>query len=319
MRAVRYDRYGSPDVLRVADVAEPSPGHGEVKLRVRAAALNPLDGKARAGHLRFVPVFRGPPRGTGCDLAGEIVAVGRDAAPRHVGERVFGSISPMVRDGAFAEFAVIAAAGLAPIPDRLDFEQAAALPVAGGTAWQALVHHARLKAGERVLITGAAGGVGHFAIQVAKHLGAHVVAACSAPNADFVRALGADEAVDYARDDFTRRSDRFDVVFDAACASSFAAARRVLTETGCYISTAGSLGAALDVAAAALAARLTSRQRAVPFVLKPGAELWRTLGALAADGSVRAHIERRISLDDTADAQRAMETGHGRGKVVCIP
>ena len=147
MRAVRYDHYGPADVLHVADIPEPQPGAGEVKLRVRAASLNPLDGKARAGHLRWLPMFRGPPRGTGCDVAGEIVAIGSGAAPRHMGERVFGSISPMVRDGAFAEYAVLPAASLCPIPDGVDFEQAAALPLAGGMALQALVDHAHLAAG----------------------------------------------------------------------------------------------------------------------------------------------------------------------------
>jgi NADPH:quinone reductase-like Zn-dependent oxidoreductase len=319
MRAVRYDRYGPPDVLHVAELPDLAPGNGEVKIRVRAAALNPLDGKARAGHLRFVPVFRGPPRGTGCDLAGEIVGVGRDAAPRHVGERVFGSISPMLRDCAFAEFALIDAANAVPIPGDLDFEQAAALPVACGTAWQALTDHAHLAAGQRVLITGAAGGVGHFAIQIAKHLGAHVVGVCSGANGEFVRGLGADEVVDYAREDFARRSDRFDVVFDAACVSTFATARQVLTETGCYINTAGSFGAVLDIVTSALVARFTSRQRAIAFVLKTGGAVWQRVGTLAAEGIVRPHIARRIALDDTADAQRAMETGHGRGKIVCIP
>ena len=116
MRAVRYDRYGPPEVLHVADIDEPAPGPGEVKLRVRAASLNPLDGKVRAGHLRWVPGFARPPRGTGVDVAGEIVAVGSGAAPRHMGERVFGSISPLKRDGAFAEFAVAPAANLVAIP-----------------------------------------------------------------------------------------------------------------------------------------------------------------------------------------------------------
>ena len=131
---------------------------------------------------------------------------------------------------------------IVPIPDGIDYDHAAALPIAGGTALQALADEARLAAGQRVLITGAAGGVGHFAVQIAKHLGAHVVGVCSAGNADWVRALGADEVVDYAREDFTRRDDRFDVVFDAAGASSFAAARRVLADTGCYINTRGDAG-----------------------------------------------------------------------------
>lgn len=319
MRAVRYDGYGLAEVLYVADVAEPEPGPGEVKLRVRAASLNPLDGKARAGHLRWLPMFRGPPRGTGCDVAGEIVAVGSGAAPRHMGERVFGSISPMARDGSFAEYAAVRATSLCAIPEGVDFEHAAALPVAGGTALQALADHACLAAGERVLITGAAGGVGHFAVQIAKHMGAHVVGVCSAANVEFVRSLGADEVVDYGGDDFTQRTDRFEVVFDAACASSFAAARHLLTETGCYINTAGSAAAAIDTAASAVVARFTSRQRAIVFRLTPGSETWQRLAALAAAGAVRPHIQRRIALEDTADAQRAMESGHGRGKVVVVP
>jgi NADPH:quinone reductase-like Zn-dependent oxidoreductase len=319
MRAVRYDRYGPPDVLYLADIPEPQPGPGGVKLRVRAASLNPLDGKARAGHLRWVPMFRGPPRGTGCDVAGEIVAIGSGAAPRHMGERVFGSISPMGRDGAFAEYAVAPAASLCAIPDGLDFEQVAALPLAGGMALQAIADHARVAAGERVLITGAAGGVGHFAVQIAKHLGAHVVGVCSAANAEFVRSLGADEVIDYGQDDFTQRPDRFNVVFDAAGASSFTAARHVLTETGCYINTAGSAAAAIDTAASAVIARFTSHQRAIVFSMVPGSATWQRLVALVAAGELRPHLERRVGLEDVADAQRTMETGHGRGKVVVVP
>ncbi len=319
MRAVRYDRYGPPEVLHVADIDEPAPGPGEVKLRVRAASLNPLDGKVRAGHLRWVPGFAKPPRGTGVDVAGEIVAVSSGAAPRHVGERVFGSISPLKRDGAFAEFAVAPAANLVAIPTGIDFAAAAALPVACGTAWQALNDDGRLAAGQRVLIIGAAGGVGHFAVQIAKHLRAHVVGVCSAANAAFVRGLGADDVVDYAAEDFTRRADRFDVVLDAASASSFGAARHVLTEAGRYVSTGGTFTAALGTAASGMVAGMTSRQRVVVLMLKAGAAMWTRLGQLAADGVVRPHIERRITLDEAADAQRAMETGHGRGKVVLLP
>ena len=190
------------------------------------------------------------------------------------------------------------------------------LPVAGGTALQALSDDARLAVGQRAIITGAAGGVGHFAVQMAKRLGAHVVAVCSAGNATFVRRLGADEVIDYASDDFTRRADRFDVVFDAACASSFIAARRVLSEAGCYINTCGDTAAALGTAANAIIALLTSRQRAVPFALKNTPATWNRLGALVHDGVVRPHIERTVALEGVAEAQRAMESGHGRGKIV---
>ena len=319
MRAVRYERYGSPDVLHVEDVPEPTPGAGEVKVRVRAASLNPLDWKIRSGHLKLIPLFRAPPRGTGCDLAGEIVGVGSGAMPRHMGERVFGMISPFVREGSCAEFVVVAADRVAPILDALDFVHAAALPMAGGTALQALVDEARLAAGQRVLITGAAGGVGHFAVQVAKHLGAHVVGVCGAANVEYVRDLGADEVVDYARDDFTRRTDRFDVVFDAAGASSFAAARHVLTETGCYINTLGTGAATMSTIASAVLARVSSRQRVVPFTLAAGGAMWQRLAQLAAEGFLRPRVERTITLEECADAQRAMETGHGCGKLVVVP
>jgi NADPH:quinone reductase-like Zn-dependent oxidoreductase len=202
------------------------------------------------------------------------------------------------------------------MPDDLGFDQAAALPVAAGTALQAVVDEAQLDAGQRILITGAAGGVGHFAVQIAKHLGAHVVAVCGAANADFVRGLGADEIVDYARADFTRRADRFDVVFDAACVSSFTAARSVLAAAGCYINTGGDAAAVVGTALGAFLARVSSRQRATAIVLASGSARWERLATLTQEGVLHAHIERAIALEGVADAQRAMETGHGRGKVL---
>ena len=316
MRALRFDRYGPPDVLHVAEIADPSPAAGEAKVRVRAASLNPLDWKIRAGHTRFIPLFRGPPRGLGGDFAGEIVGVGGGATSRHVGERVFGSLLPFGRDGSLAEYVIVSLERLVPIPDGLDFDQAATLPIAGGTALQALADEGRLATGQRVLITGAAGGVGHFAVQIAKHLGAQVVGVCSAANAAFVRALGADEVIDYAREDFTRRGERFDVVFDAACASSFAAAARVLTDTGRYINTGGTAAAVAGTVASAIVARLTSRRRAIPIALKNVPAMWRRLATMAQAGVLRADVERTIALEDVAEAQRAMETGHGRGKIV---
>jgi len=319
MRALRYDRFGPPEVLHVVDVPEPVPQAGEVKVRVHAASLNPLDWKIRAGHLRWLPVFRRPPRTLGCDFAGEIVGVSAGARSHYVGERVFGSLLPFGRDGALAEYLVAGVDRLATMPDDLGFEQAAALPVAAGTALQGVVDEAHLGAGQRILITGAAGGVGHFAVQIAKHLGAHVVAVCGAANGDFVRGLGADEIVDYARADFTRRADRFDVVFDAACASSFTAARAVLTAAGCYLNTGGDAAAAVGTTVNAFLARFSSRQRAVPIMLASGAARWERLAALTREGVLHAHIERAIALEDVADAQRAMETGHGRGKIVVRP
>ena len=298
------------------DIAEPAPAPGEVKIRVRAASLNPIDWKIRAGHLRFVPILRMPPRGIGCDFAGEIVGVGGGAISHYVGERVFGWLPPFPREGALAEYVVAAADRIASIPDNVSDEAAAALPTAGGTALQALRDDARLASGQRVLITGAAGGVGHFAVQIAKQIGAHVVGVCSAGNLEFVRGLGADEVVDYAHDDFTRRDDSFDCVFDAAGASSFIGARRVLAETGCYLSTGGDAAAAVGTVVGGIFARLTSRQRAVALMLKAGGVLFARLAALAQQGALHAHVERTIGMEEVANAMASMETGHGRGKIV---
>jgi len=316
MRALRFDRYGPPEVLRIDDVPEPAPRVGETKVKVLAVGLNPLDWKVRAGHLRFLPMAKGPPRGLGCDFAGAIVGIGGGATERHIGERVMGSLAPFARDGALAEFVVVPYRRVIPIPDDIDDAQAAALPIAAGTALQALVDEAHLAAGQRLLVTGAAGGVGHCAVQIAKHLGAHVVGVCGAGNADFVRGLGADEVVDYGAGDFTQRDDRFDVVLDAAGASSFSAARRVLTEAGCYINTGGTAGSIASTVFGSAIARFTSRQRAIPIVLRNFPQMWRRLLQLVQSGALRAHVERMIALDDVAAAQREMETGHGRGKIV---
>ena len=316
MRALRFDRYGPPDVLRIEEISEPQPRAGEAKVRVHAVALNPLDWKVRAGHLRLLPVLRGPPRGLGCDFAGDIVGVGGGATERHVGERVFGSLLPFAADGALAECVVAPFERMLPLPADLDPIQAAALPIAGSTALSALADDARVTAGQRVLITGAAGGVGHLAVQIAKRLGAQVTGVCSARNADFVRGLGADDVIDYATTDFTRCDERYDVVFDAACASSFPAARRVLTANGCYLNTGGSAAAVGFTIASSLLARVTSRQRVVAVVTSNRAPTWRRLLDLVAAGALRVHVERTIALEDVAAAQRAMETGHGRGKIV---
>jgi NADPH:quinone reductase-like Zn-dependent oxidoreductase len=316
MRALRFDRYGSPEVLHVEEMPEPVPGEGEAKVRVDAVALNALDAKVRAGDLRLLPIMRGPPRGLGCDFAGEIVAVGGGAGLRHVGERVFGSLLPFQRDGALAQFIVAPFDRLLTIPAGVEDAHAASLPIAGGTALQALTDEAELAAGERVLITGAAGGVGHFAVQIALELGAYVVGVCSAANAQFVRDLGADEVVDYARESFTQRTDRFDVVFDAAGASSFGAARQVLAEDGRYINTLRNAAAFVETGVGAVIARLTSRQRAIPFMVRNEPATWRRLVDRVRAGALRVHVERIITLEEVADAQRAREGGHARGKIV---
>lgn len=319
MRVVRFASFGPPEVLAVVELAEPVPNAGEIKVKVFAAGLNPLDWKIRAGHVRFIPMFARPPRTVGVELAGEIVGVGGGPGRRHVGERVFCSLSPFGRDGSCAEYAVVSAHRAVPIPAGVAYEQAAVTPVAGGTAVQALMDDAKLGAGQRVLITGAAGGVGHFAVQVAKHLGAHVVGTCSAANVEFVRELGADEVIDYSHQDVTSRSDRFDVVFDAADALGWRRARTLLVRGGLYLGTGGSASSAIGTAAAGILAPALTRTRARTLVLKDGGASCRRLAALLAQDVIKPHVAHRVSLDQVAEAQRRMETGHGRGKTVVLP
>jgi len=316
VRALRYDRFGPPEVLHVVAIPEPRPSPGELKVRVRAVGLNPLDWKIRAGHVRLIPLFQRPPRGVGLDFAGEVVAAGPAVTGFGPGARVFGSLSPFRQQGAIAEFVCVAPDHVAALPESVEFAAAAALPIAGGTAVQALEDDTRVAAGQRVLITAAAGGVGHYAVQLAKHAGAQVTAVCGPGNADFVRALGADVVVDYTREDFTRRGDRYDIVFDAAGASTYFACHRVLAADGVYLNTNGSTAAAAGTAIATVVARLTSRQRAVGLVLRGGAARWARLAQLAAERILVPHIARTVGIDEVADAQRAMEKGHGRGKIV---
>jgi NADPH:quinone reductase-like Zn-dependent oxidoreductase len=319
MRAIRYRRFGPPEVLEVVDIDPPEPAAGEIKVRVAAASLNPLDWKIRDGHLRIVPVLARPPRGTGTDFAGEIVAIGGGPGPRHAGERVFGSLSPFGRQGSCAEFVTVPAHHAVAMPPSLTFEQAATLPIAGGTAVQALVDDARLIPGQRVLITGGAGGVGHFAVRYAKHLGAHVTATCGSANVEFLSGLGADRVIDYTRTDVLACGETFDVIFDAVNAFDWRRARRLLVPGGLYLGTAGSTSAAITTGVGAFVSSIAGGIRVRNLMLRANDASLQRLAALAAAGVLQPHVERRVGLEEVAEAQRAMQRGHGRGKFVVLP
>ncbi len=319
MQALRFDAYGPPEVLRIMEAPEPIPAAHQVKVRVRSVGLNPLDWKLRAGHLRRIPLFRPPPRGTGCDFAGDVVGSGGgDVGGFFPGARVFGSLPPFGRQGAAAQFVVVDAARVALLPDAVDYACGAALPVAAGTAVQALADHARLASGQRVLICGAAGGVGHFAVQFAKHVGALVTAVCGPGNVGFVRGLGADTVLDYTRDDALAGGGPFDVVFDVAGAWSWRSCRHLLAPEGIYLNTNPDAGAVALNIADALRARFTGGQRVVGIILKADGTAWRRLAQLAGAGTLRPHLARRLTLAEVAEGQRAMETGHGCGKLVVV-
>jgi len=312
MQAVMYDRFGDDSVLSLREAPLPQPGRGEVQVRVRMASLNPVDFKLRGGILRMVGRPKRPAI-TGKDFAGEISALGAGVQGYTLGQRVFGSVNPMGGRGSCAQFVALSTDLIAPTPDALSDEVAASLPVASGTALQALTDIARIQAGQTVLISGASGAVGASAVQIARSLGALVTGVCGTTNVDYVRSLGAERVIDYRTEDWLQPGQHFDLIFDAAAAASFAQTRPLLKTDGIYINTMPR--AALYWAA--LAARATSRQRCVPFLLKTDAALLARLAKLAAERVIVPHIQEIVDLTAVAAAQRRMQQGEVHGKV-CV-
>jgi NADPH:quinone reductase-like Zn-dependent oxidoreductase len=312
MRCVQYERFGDESVLQVRDAPVPPPAAGEVQVRVSFASLNPVDFKLRAGLLRLLGKPERPAI-TGKDFAGTVSALGLSVSGFRPGQRVFGSVNAMGGAGACAEYVALGTDLLAPIPDAVSDEVAACLPVASGTAYQALVTQARLRAGQSVLVTGASGGVGSGAVQIARSLGARVTGVCGTANVEYVRSLGADPVFDYRSQDWRTAGALYDVILDAAGSSSFSAARAHLAPAGWYINTYPP--ASLMIAAPFL--RVFSRQRAVPFMLKTTAAQLGELARLADAGVLRPRIARTVGLEDVAAAQRDMKDGKVSGKV-CV-
>ena len=309
MRVVEYDRYGGPEVLVVRERPRPVPGPGEVLVRVRAAALNPKDVLVRAGKLRWLAGGRFPRR-TGYDWAGEAVEVGPGVDDVAAGDRLLGMIDATA-GGACAEYAVVRRGELTRCPADLPWAEAAALPLAGLTALQALRDLAGVGPDQRVLVNGASGGVGTLAVQVARALGAHVTGVASAANRALVSGLGADHVLDYAVDDLARPDRPYDVVFDVFGNRSFAALRGALTARGTYVTTVPSARAVIDH----LRTRLGGRRARLVVVRSRAADLDALL-ALHARGALRAVVDRRFPLDAIALAHRYLGTRRARGKVV---
>lgn len=318
MKAAVVTQYGSPDAVHIEDVAEPVPRDDEVLIRVRAASLNPLDWHLMHGTPRVTRLVMGLRRPKisrpGIDVAGTVESIDQNVTQFKPGDDVFGCCR-----GAFAEYACTVATKLARKPADITFEQAAALPIAGLTALQALRDKAHVQPLQNVLINGASGGVGTFAIQIAKIIGAHVTAVCSARNADLVCSLGAEHVIDYTRDDFTNSSEHYDVLFDLAATHSLSACRRVLTADGTYV-CAGVLGASvLTLPARSLASAVLGpfiRQKFITlFASQKQADL-DTLAHLVSERKLVAVIDRRFPLSEIADAVRYLAQKHARGKVI---
>ena len=317
MKAVVHDRYGSPDVLRVEDVPVPTPGAGQVRVAVRATSVNLSDWEGLTGSPGYARLggLRSPRRRTlGSDIAGLVDAVGVGATRFRVGDEVYGDNLALM--GGFAEYTVAPESALALKPASLTFAEASTVPQAGAIARRGTE---RVAAGNRVLINGAGGGSGSFAIQLAKRLGAHVTGVDNAAKQDFMRSAGADEVIDYRRDDFTRSSPPYDLVLDLVAHRSVFAYRRALAPGGTYRCAGGSVRALLRVLTVGWAAgRLTGRSIGV-LVVKEGPAHFEPLAELCVSGQVRIHIDRTFTLDDVPAALAHVCEGRALGKVVVVP
>jgi NADPH:quinone reductase-like Zn-dependent oxidoreductase len=314
MKAIAIDGYGASDELPLRQVPDPHPGADEILIRVRAAGVNPLDWKIRQGQLRLILRLRFPYI-LGSDVAGEVVLTGALAKSFKAGDAVFGFSDPR-RGGAYAELAVVSEAAAARKPESLDFAGVASLPIAGCTALQALRDIGEVSQGAKVLIHGGAGGVGHFAVQIAKALGALTSATCGPSNVEFVRSLGADFVIDYSRQDFRVGQDRYDVVFDTVGRSSFSESRRFLAPGGTYITTLPGPDLFFWSPLQRIARMFGQAKQARLVMVQPNADDLAYLGQLAEEGKLKPTVSVRLPLDRAAEAHRASQAGHTRGKIV---
>jgi NADPH:quinone reductase-like Zn-dependent oxidoreductase len=318
MKAIIHQRYGRPDVLVLGEVDKPVVGDDQALVRVHASSVNPTEWYGVTG-----PFFTRPSSGllkpkrelVGSDLAGRIEAVGRDVEELEPGDEVFGTAL-----GAWAEFACAREARLVRKPANVSFEEAAAVPIAGITALQALRDKGHVQQGQKVLINGASGGVGTFAVQLAKSFGADVTGVCSTRNVELVRSLGADHVIDYTREDFTRSDRRYDLLLDIAGSKSWSACRRVLAPDATLVIVGahrrnrlfGPIGHIVRLRLASL----RGSQKAVFFIARTNRADMEFLSELLEAGKIKPVVDRRYELRDTADAFRYLGEGHARGKVV---
>ncbi len=321
--AVIQNRYGDASVLSVGEIEMPAADEGEVLIKVEAASLNALDWHFVSGtpyFLRLMAGLRRPKRTTpGADVAGTVVAVGLGVTEFAVGDEVFGEVN----GGACAPYVATSTKGLAHKPPSVSFTDAAATPVAGLTALQALATHAQVREGERVLINGAAGGVGTMAVQIAKAMGAHVTAVCSTRNVDMVRNLGADRVIDYTVDDFVEIGPRFDVVVDNVGNRSASEILSVMTPNGRCVQISGPKDNPWTEPMFDIARRMLKFRKAPQsfhqFTAEPKTDDMIELGRMLESGEIRPQIQRTITLDGVAAAIDEISSGHTRAKILVVP
>ena len=321
MKAIRHCEYGSPDVLKLDDIEKPVHNDSEILVRVRAASLNPVDGHLMRAlfPLRLMTGLRKPRKTLlGADVAGQVEAVGRNVTQFKPGDEVFGAARP-----ALAEYVCALERALVIKPANVTFEQAGSVAVAGLTALQGF-RKGRIQSGQKVLINGASGGVGTFAVQIAKSFGADVTGVCGTRNVDLVRSIGADHVIDYTKEDFTKGDRRYDLIYDLVGNHSFSERRRVLNPNGiCVAAGVGGAGPhygeMIGRVGGSIKGSLLSpfvRQKLVLLSTKLNKDDLAMLGDLMRTGKVTPVIDRTYKLNETAEAMRYLEEGHARGKIV---
>ena len=322
MKAFTYSDYGPPDVVRIEDVEKPTPTDDEVLVKVRAVSVNPIDWHLIRGTpyvARLVMGLRRPKdTRVGIDYAGRVEAVGSSVTQFRPGDEVFGGV-----EGAFAEYLKVCMnRGIARKPTNLTLEDAAAINVAGRTALQAIRDRARIQPGQKVLINGASGGVGTFAVQIAKSFGADVTGVCSTRNVGMVRSLGGDHVVDYTKEDFTKTTERYDVLIDNVGNCPLSECRRILKPQGKFILIGGggpNAGNVIGPFAAIIKTYVLSKfvsQQMGFFLTQPGQQDLNVLRDLIESGKVKPVIDRRYEFSELPEAIRYLEAGHAGGKVV---
>ena len=318
MKAISRNTYGSADVLELREIDKPVPKDNQLLLKVCAASVNPFDWHILRGEpflvrLMGFGLLKPKHQILGADMAGRIEAIGKNVTQFKVGDEVFGSSI-----GGFAEYACIREDNVALKPTNLTYEQAATVPVAGLTALQAIRDHGRIQEGQQVLINGASGGVGTFAVQIAKALGAHVTGVCSGKNVEMVRSIGADHVIDYTKEDFWVSGKQYDLIMDNAAFYSINKPLRALKATGTYVGVGGSsstAGVLQSLIFNPIIAKI-KRRRVVSFIADMNQADLVFMKEFLETGKVVPVIDRKYSLDETPQAISYVEKGHARGKVV---
>ncbi len=316
MKAIVYNRYGSPDVLKLEELQKPTPGDDEALIKVHAASVNAYDWHFLTADIFLIRLSGGglfKPKNTrlGADFAGQVEAVGRNVKQFQPGDEVFGT-----GNGSFAEYVSVAESALALKPVNLSFEEAAAVPMAAVTALQGLRDNGQIQPGQKVLINGASGGVGTFAVQIAKYFGAEVTAVCSTDKLDMARALGADHVIDYTQEDFTKNGQQYDLIFAANGYHSLSAYKRALTPRGIYVMAGGSMAQIFQAMLLGPRMSETGGRKMGAAMAKINQKDLATLKELLEAGKIVPVIDRSYALSETAEALRYLGEGHARGKVV---